>query len=107
MERHEEIKNNAPTPKQLAWRARVKLLWKLKSIHLNTSGVSLTQEEKQRLEGINIIINNIVKDFTSNSITLGFNAVNRCYYCGKPASYIDTRGCYICAEHLEQYKELQ
>ena len=38
----------------------------------------------------------VVKDFTKNSVTLGFKAVDRCYFCGKPAVTIDKNGHYVC-----------
>lgn len=38
----------------------------------------------------------VTKDFTKNSVTLGFKAVDRCYFCGKPAVTIDKNGHYVC-----------
>ena len=58
--------------------------------------VPMTKEEKEKLSQAQALIREVIKDFTKNSAALGFNAVNRCYYCGKPAVTIDDGGHYVC-----------
>ena len=94
-------KKNTPSPKQLAWRKRVNLLWRIKGIYFPIGSTPLTQEEKEKLSQASTLISEVVRDFTVNSVALGFNAVNRCFYCGKPAISISVLGHYICEKHKD------
>ncbi len=93
-----EIKS---TPKQIAWRKRVQLLWILKGMHIPEGIAPTTLDERNKISEANAIIKDIVNNFTANSISLGFKAVNRCYYCSKPAISIDKNGHYLCEDHKE------
>ncbi len=90
----------SPSPKQESWRKRVNLLWRIKGMII-PMGAPMTKEEK--LSQAQTLIGEVIKDFTKSSIALGFNAVNRCYYCGKPAVTIDDRGHYVCEECKNKY----
>ena len=81
--------------KQEVWRKRVGLLWKIKGIVIPMDA-PMTYEENKKLAEAQKLIADVVSNFTKNSVTLGFNAVERCHYCGKPASSIDTAGFHIC-----------
>ncbi len=81
----------SPSPKQKSWRRRVVLLWRIKGVTIPMDA-PMTKEEREKLSQAQTLIEEVVKDFTDNSVALGFNAVNRCYYCGKPAVTIDGRG---------------
>ena len=85
----------SPSPKQESWRKRV-----------NPMDAPMTKEEKEKLSQAQALIRGAVKDFTKNSVALGFNAVNRCYYCGKPAVTIDDRGHYVCEKCKNEYARL-
>lgn len=85
----------SPSPKQESWRRRVVLLWRIKGVTIPMDA-PMTKEEREKLSQAQTLIEEVVKDFTDNSVALGFNAVNRCYYCGKPAVTIDGRGHYVC-----------
>ena len=87
--------HTSPSPKQESWRKRVNLLWRIKGIVVPMD-VPMTKEEKEKLSQAQALIREVIKDFTKNSVALGFNAVNRCYYCGKPAVTIDDGGHYVC-----------
>ena len=87
--------HTSPSPKQESWRKRVNLLWRIKGIIIPMD-VPMTKEEKEKLSQAQALIREVIKDFTKNSVALGFNAVNMCYYCGKPAVTIDDRGHYVC-----------
>lgn len=89
-----------PTPKQLAWRQRVNLLWRIKGIYIPIKGTPLTLIEREKLLQADKLIKEVIHDFTDNSVSLGFNAVARCYFCGKPATYIK-EGLYLCEEHQD------
>lgn len=84
----------SPSPKQESWRKRVNLLWRIKG--MIPIDAPMTKEEKEKLSQAQTLIGEVIKDFTKSSVALGFNAVNRCYYCGKPAVTIDDRGHYVC-----------
>ena len=92
----------SPSPKQESWRKRVNLLWRIKGMVIPMDA-PMTKEEKEKLSQAQTLIGEVVKDFTRNSVALGFNAVNRCYYCGKPAVTIDDRGHYVCEECKNKY----
>lgn len=92
----------SPSPKQESWRKRVNLLWRIKGMVIPMVA-PMTKEEKEKLSQAQALIREVVKDFTSNSVALGFNAVNRCYYCGKPAVTIDSRGYYVCEKCRRLY----
>ena len=87
--------HTSPSPKQESWRKRVNLLWRIKGIIIPMDA-PITKEEKEKLSQAQALIREVIKDFTKNSVALGFNAVNRCYYCGKPAVTIVDGGHYVC-----------
>ena len=95
----------SPSPKQESWRKRVGLLWRIKGIIIPMDA-PMTKEEKEKLSQAQALIMEIVKDFTKNSVALGFKAVNRCYYCGKSAVTIDNRGHYVCEKCKNKYARL-
>ena len=97
--------HTSPSPKQESWRKRVNLLWRIKGI-IVPMDAPMTKEEKEKLSQAQALIMEIVKDFTKNSVALGFNAVNRCYYCGKSAVTIDNRGHYVCEKCKNKYARL-
>lgn len=97
--------HTSPSPKQESWRRRVNLLWRIKGMII-PMGVSMTKEEKEKLSQAQTLIGEVIKDFTKNSVALGFNAVNRCYYCGKPAVTIDNKGHYVCKKCKNEYARL-
>lgn len=92
----------SPSPKQESWRKRVNLLWRIKGMVIPMNA-PITKEEKEKLSQVQTLMGEVIKDFTKNSVALGFNAVNRCYYCGKPAVTIDDRGHYVCEECENKY----
>ena len=94
----------SPSPKQESWRKRVNLLWRIKG--MIPMDAPMTKEEKEKLSQAQALIRGVIKDFTKNSVALGFNAVNRCYYCGKPAVTIDDRGHYVCEKCKNGYERL-
>lgn len=59
--------------------------------------------EREKLTQAKNLIEEVVKDFTKNSVTLGFKAVDRCYFCGKPAVTIDKNGHYVCVRSVIVY----
>lgn len=89
--------NISPSPKQLSWRKRVNLLWRIKGMIIPNA--PMTEEERDKLTQAQNLIKDVVKNFTKNSVALGFNAVDRCYFCGKPAVTIDGHGHYVCGKH--------
>ena len=95
----------SPSPKQESWRKRVNLLWRIKGITVPMDA-PMTKEEKEKLSQAQALIREVIKDFTKNSVALGFNAVNRCYYCSKPAVTIDDRGHYVCEKCKNEYARL-
>lgn len=92
----------SPSPKQESWRKRVNLLWRIKGMIIPMDA-PMTKEEKEKLSQAQTLIREVIKDFTKSSVALGFNAVNRCYYCGKPAVTIDDSGHYVCEECKNKY----
>ena len=92
----------SPSPKQESWRKRVNLLWRIKGMIIPMDA-PMTKEEKEKLSQAQTLIGEVIKDFTKSSIALGFNAVNRCCYCGKPAVTIDSRGHYVCEKCKRLY----
>lgn len=92
----------SPSPKQESWRKRVNLLWRIKGMVIPMNA-PMTDEEKEKLTQAQALIREVVRDFTKHSVALGFNAVNRCYYCGKPAVTIDSRGYYVCEKCKRLY----
>ena len=92
------------SPKQESWRKRVNLLWRIKGMIIPMDA-PMTEKEKEKLSQAQSLIGEVINDFTSSSVDLGFKAVNRCYYCGKPAVTIDDRGHYICKK-CERHEEL-
>lgn len=95
----------SPSPKQLSWRKRVNLLWRIKGMVIPMEA-PMTKEEKEKLNQAQVLIKEVINDFTKNSISLGFKAVNRCYFCGKPASTIDKNGHYVCDKCLDKYDKV-
>lgn len=93
---------SSPSPKQLSWRKRVNLLWRIKGMVIPLD-VPMTEEERNKLTQAQNLIQDVVRDFTKNSVTLGFNAVDRCFFCGKPAVTI-YKSRYIC-EKCKSYLE--
>ena len=93
------------SPKQESWRKRGSLLWRIKGIVVPMDA-PMTKEEKEKLSHAQALIREVIKDFTKNSVALGFNAVNRCYYCGKSAVTIDDRGHYVCEKCKNRYAML-
>lgn len=90
--------HGSPSPKQLSWRKRVMLLWRIKGMIIPLD-VPMTEEERSKLTQAKNLIEEVVKDFTKSSLALGFNAVNRCYFCGNPATTINKDGHYVCDRH--------
>ena len=95
----------SPSPKQESWRKRVNLLWRIKGITV-PEDAPMTKEEKEKLSQAQALIGEVIKDFTKNSVALGFNAVNRCYYCGNPAVTTDDKGYYVCEKCKNEYARL-
>lgn len=76
------------TEKQIRWRVRNRILWEIKGLAARSSiasSRSLTMMERANLEQAFSIIQNVVDNSTQSSRELGFNAVERCKICGKPA----------------------
>lgn len=83
-------KNRLPTDKQIKWRARNRTLWEIKGLASRSNIATsqcLTQWEKSQLSQAFNIIQDIVNNSTQSSRELGFNAVERCKYCGKPSTH--------------------
>lgn len=78
-----------PTEKQRKWRVRNNILWRLKGMtvpyHIGT-GI-LTPVEVEKLTQAFSLIKEVVSNSTQSSRELGFNAVERCRYCGKPSTH--------------------
>ena len=82
-------RDRQPTEKQRKWRARNNILWRLKGMsipHYAGTGI-LTPIEVEKLTQAFSLIGEVVNDSTQSSRELGFNAVERCKYCGKPATH--------------------
>lgn len=71
------------TNKQREWTKRVQLLWRIKGMTLPLYSISITQYEKDKLTTAFSLIREVVDNFTTSSIELGFNAKPRCKICGK------------------------
>lgn len=83
-------KNRLPTDKQIKWRVRNRTLWEIKGLASRSAIANsqcLTQWEKSQLSQAFNIIQDIVNNSTQSSRELGFNAVERCKYCGKPSTH--------------------
>ena len=82
-------RDRQPTEKQRKWRARNNILWRLKgmSIPYYTGTGILTPVEEEKLTQAFSLIREVVSNSTQSSRELGFNAVERCRYCGKPSTH--------------------
>ena len=97
--------HTSPSPKQESWRRRVHFLWRIKGMTVPIDA-PMTKEEREKFSQAQTLIGEVIKDFTKNSVALGLNAVNRCYYCGKPAVTIDNKGYYVCEKCKNEYARL-
>ena len=88
------------TSKQEMWRKRVNLLWRIKGMIIPMDA-PMTETERQKLVHAQALIKEVVNDFTTSSVTLGFNVVERCHYCGKPAVNINESGFYVCKDCMQ------
>ena len=93
------------TSKQEMWRKRVNLLWRIKGMIIPMDA-AMTETERQKLVHAQALIKEVVNEFTSSSVTLGFKAVERCHYCGKPAVSINESGFYVCKECMQSEDRL-
>lgn len=78
-----------PTEKQKRWRIRNSILWRLKGMtfpYYTGTGI-LTPIEEEKLTQAFSLIREVVGNSTQSSRELGFNAVERCRYCGKPSTH--------------------
>ena len=78
------------TEKQIKWRVRNRTLWEIKGLASRSNiadSMCLTQRERELLREAFDIIQDVVDNSTESSRELGFNAVERCKYCGKPATH--------------------
>ena len=78
------------TEKQIKWRVRGRTLFEIRGIASRSSiadSMCLTQRERKLLREAFNIIQDVVDNSTESSRELGFNAVERCKYCGKPATH--------------------
>ena len=66
----------------------------------------MTKEVKEKLAQAQALTRAVIEAFKKNIVALGFNAVNRCYYCSKPAVTIDDRGHYVCEKCKNKYARL-
>jgi hypothetical protein len=77
------------TEKQLRWRYRSHVLWRLKGLvgmsHI-AENINLTPSEREKLNKAFDLIREVTDNSTQGSRELGFKAVVRCRYCGKPAT---------------------
>lgn len=83
-------RDRQPTEKQRKWRVRNRTLWEIKGLAARSGIVNhqcLTQWEKAQLRQAFDIIQDVVNNSTQSSRELGFNAVERCRYCGKPSTH--------------------
>lgn len=82
-------RDRQPTEKQKRWRIRNSILWRLKgmSIPYYTGTGILTPVEEEKLTQAFSLIREVVSNSTQSSRELGFNAVERCRYCGKPSTH--------------------
>lgn len=82
-------RDRQPTEKQRKWRARNNILWRLKGMSIpyySGTGI-LTSVEVEKLTQAFSLIREVVSNSTQSSRELGFNAVERCRYCGKPSTH--------------------
>lgn len=94
-------RDRQPTEKQKRWRARNNILWRLKGMtipYYSGTGI-LTQVEVEKLSQAFSLIKEVVDNSTHSSRELGFNAVERCRICGKPATHNDL--CSVCYNSLK------
>lgn len=78
------------TEKQIKWRVRGRTLFEIRGIASRSSiadSMCLTQRERELLREAFNIIQDVVDNSTESSRELGFNAVERCKYCGKPSTH--------------------
>lgn len=78
------------TEKQIKWRVRGRTMFGIRGITSRSSiadSMCLTQRERELLREAFNIIQDVVDNSTESSRELGFNAVERCKYCGKPATH--------------------
>lgn len=95
----EEKEIKPPTKKQITWRKRAILFWRLRGLnYIVPKDIAvddyITKEEYGLLEQFNRIVNTLNNGFTKNSIKLGFNAKHRCW-CGKVAKYYSEHSTFI------------
>lgn len=95
-------RDKTPTIKQVKWRNRNQILWRLKGMIIPhyEKGV-LTDSERSKLNQAFSLIKEVCDNSTESSIELGFRAVRRCKFCGKPVYIGD-----MCKKHYEEYGEL-
>lgn len=82
-------RDRQPTDKQKRWRIRNNILWRLKGMtipYYAGTGI-LTPVEVEKLTQAFSLIREVVGNSTQSSRELGFNAVERCKYCGKPSTH--------------------
>lgn len=82
-------RDRQPTGKQRKRRAGNNILWRLKGMsvpHYAGTGI-LTPIEVEKPTQAFSLIGEAVNDSTQSSGELGFNAVGRCGYCGKPSTH--------------------
>lgn len=88
--------------KQKLWQKRSKLFWRLKGMVYFSKQASkdvVTENEMSKLEELDKLIKELNKEYTANSIKLGFNAKYRCW-CGKEAKYkYINKNEYYCENH--------
>lgn len=82
----ERLKENIRrvSPKQRMWIQRNRLLWRLKGMSMTIDPDIVTAEEGVLLKAAFKYIRQVCDNSTKSSRELGFNAVPRCKYCGKP-----------------------
>lgn len=93
-------RDRRPTEKQVKWRIRNQILWRLKGmVNPSTCDVGvLTDTERSAINEAFSLIREVCDKSTESSIELGFRAVRRCKFCGKPV-YIDD----LCKKHYREY----
>lgn len=80
-------RDRQPTEKQEKWRIRNRVLWRLKGMVNPVNYTVCTPVEIDKLNRAFQLISEVCRDSVNSSIELGFNAVKRCKYCGKPATH--------------------
>ena len=71
------------TNKQIKWRERSSILWRLKGMTIPYNSNVLTPREKELLRAASTLIKTVCRNSVSSSIQLGFNAKPRCVRCGR------------------------